>query len=291
MSLRTLGMDTRAVGYGDSGAPTIVLVHGFRGDHHGLEGIAAELASSMRVRAVVPDLPGFGETPPVPGREHDIACYASWLIAFVDALAQETGSRPIAVLGHSFGSIVVAAAIEAGLQTPRLILINPISTPALEGPQAALTRLTEFYYLLADRLPERASRALLGHPTIVRAMSEVMAKTRDRGLRAWIHEQHAAYFSRFADSRTLLQAYRASVSHTVSEFVPAIRSLDAPTLILAGERDDLSSPDAQLSLSRRIPGSRLEIFPGVGHLVHYEAVAETGAAIAAFLAGSGEGPA
>lgn len=36
---------------------TIVAVHGFRGEHHGLEPVLAYLPE---VRVLVPDLPGFG---------------------------------------------------------------------------------------------------------------------------------------------------------------------------------------------------------------------------------------
>ena len=64
-----------------------------------------------------------------------------------------------------------------GLQTPRLVLINPIGAPALEGPKGVLTRLAVLYYTLGARLPERIGTALLRHPLIVRVMSVTMAKT------------------------------------------------------------------------------------------------------------------
>ncbi len=277
----TLGIDTRAWHYGAPEGPTLILVHGFRGDHHGLEGIAVRLAEQApELRIIVPDLPGFGETPAVPGRTHDIALYGEWLRAFA-AAAAPTG---YAILGHSFGSLVVASALDGGLDPRRTILINPISAPALEGPQALMTQLAIGYYRAADLLPERAARGLLGNPVIVRVMSEVMAKTSDRELRAWIHAQHGAYFSTFSDPRTLLEAFRASVSHTVPEFASAFT---APTLLIAGERDDITPLAKQLELQHRIPGAQLVILPGTGHLVHYEAVSEAVDAITEFLRGSG----
>ena len=270
-------MDTRAWQYGDPDGAPLLLVHGFRGDHHGLQGIAQGLAETLPgVRAIVPDLPGFGQTPAVPGREHTIELYGEWLRAFAAAVAPDG----FAVLGHSFGSLVVSAAIAGGLQPSRLILINPISAPALEGPQAALTQLAIGYYRAADLLPPRAARRLLGNPVIVRVMSEVMAKTGDPELRSWIHGQHGAYFSTFSDPTTLLQAFRASVSHTVPEFA---RAFTMPTLLIAGERDDITPLVKQLELRHRIPGSRLRIIPGIGHLVHYEAVEDAVAFIAGFL--------
>ena len=277
LSVGTLGIETRAWQYGAPEGPTLILVHGFRGDHHGLAGIAVALSEQApELRIVVPDLPGFGASPAIPGRTHDLPLFGEWLRAFAAAVAPEG----FAILGHSFGSLVVSAALSGGLAPRRTILINPISAPALEGPQALMTQLAIAYYRAADLLPERAARGLLGNPLIVRVMSEVMAKTSDRELRAWIHEQHGRYFSTFSDPTTLLDAFRASVSHTVPEYAAAF---DMPTLLIAGERDDITPLAKQLELHHRIPASRLVILPGTGHLVHYEAVTEAVDAIADFL--------
>lgn len=277
LDVPTLGIETRAWQYGEPDGAPLILVHGFRGDHHGLEGLAHGLAETLPgTRMIVPDLPGFGETPAIPDREHDIELYGEWLRAF----AAEAAPGGFAMLGHSFGSLVVGAAIVGGLAPSRLILVNPISAPALQGPQAALTQLAIGYYRAAELLPERAARGLLGNSAIVRVMSEVMAKTGDPGLRSWIHGQHAAYFSTFSDPSTLLQAFRASVSHTVPEFAGAFTM---PTLLIAGERDDITPLSQQLELHHRVPGSRLRIIPGTGHLVHYEAVPDAVAFIGEFI--------
>ena len=273
----TLGIDTHTWVYGDPTGRPVVLVHGFRGDHHGLQPIAQGLATAAPgFRFIVPDLPGFGRTPALPGRSHDLAAFGEWLRAFIEEVAPEGAS----ILGHSFGSLVVSAGLAQGAQSERTVLINPISAPALEGPQAVLTQLAIGYYRVADLLPESAARALLGNRLIVRGMSEVMAKTRDRELRSWIHDQHHRYFSDFADARSLLDAFRASVSHTVAEFAPAFAM---PTLIIAGEQDDITPLPKQLDLQRLLQQAELLILPGTGHLVHYEAVGDTVARIAHFL--------
>lgn len=264
-----LGTYTHNWVYGDPQGEPVVFVHGFRGDHHGLEGLALAMSAANPGLAIhVPDLPGFGTSPAIPGRTHDIALYGEWLRAFVREVMPNGGS----IMGHSFGSLVVSSALAAGTPSRRTVLINPISAPALEGPKAALTKLAVFYYRAADALPERASRQLLANPLIVRVMSEVMAKTRDRKLRSWIHNQHAQYFSVFSDTSTLLDAFRASVSHTVGEFAEAFTM---PTLLVAGDRDDITPLEKQLDLERTLPNAELKIVLGSGHLVHYEAVHET----------------
>src|SRR5690606_5562532 len=100
---------------------TVIAVHGFRGDHHGLEPVLGFLPEA---RVIAPDLPGFGETSPLPGRTHDLDEYAGWLRDFAAAVAPGA-----VILGHSFGSIVASAAVAGGLETPSLILINPIGAP------------------------------------------------------------------------------------------------------------------------------------------------------------------
>ncbi|MBW8872959.1 MAG: alpha/beta fold hydrolase, partial [Leifsonia sp.] len=101
-----LGSTTRFWDYGDpDAATTLVLVHGFRGDHHGLEPVVAQLDG---IRLVSPDLPGFGASTPLTEAAHDIDGYGRWLSEFVAAL--ELSGR-VVLLGHSFGSIVVAASL------------------------------------------------------------------------------------------------------------------------------------------------------------------------------------
>lgn len=277
--VEVLGAATAYWVYGPADADlTIIAVHGFRGEHHGLEPVVAHLPG---IRVISPDLPGFGETAPVPGRTHDLELYAQWLQAFAAAVAPGA-----VILGHSFGSIVVSAAVAGGLETPRMILVNPIGAPALEGPRGLLTRLAVFYYWAGARLPRRVGDALLRNGLIVRVMSISMAKTRDPGIRRFIHDQHDTYFSRFADRDVLHDAFLASVSHDVRGFAPRIAQ---PTLLVAAQRDDITPIEAERRLATMFPDATLVEIPDVGHLIHYETPAPAAEAITRFLAPSDAG--
>jgi pimeloyl-ACP methyl ester carboxylesterase len=274
-----LGGSTAYWEYGRPDAETtIVAVHGFRGEHHGLEPVVAHLPG---VRVISPDLPGFGETAPIPGRRHDLSLYREWLAAFAESVAPGA-----VILGHSFGSIVVSAAVAGGLETPRVILVNPIGAPALEGPRGLLTRLAVFYYWAGARLPRRLGDALLRNGLIVRVMSASMAKTRDPGIRRFVHDQHDTYFSRFADRDVLHDAFVTSVSHDVRAFAPRISQ---PTLLIAAQRDDITPIEAERRLATMFSDARLVEIPDVGHLVHYETPAVAADAITRFLAPSDAG--
>lgn len=256
------GVITHYWEYGDVTSPLqLVMIHGFRGDHHGLEPIVAELGADVHV--VIPDLPGFGISDALPSPAN-IDAYAGWLAGFIGTL----NAQKSVILGHSFGSIVVGAALASGLPNQRAILINPIAANALKGPRGVMTRLAVLYYKIAAALPAQAGYALLKNKMIVRVMSETMAKTKDPNLRQWIHEQHDQYFSLFATRDSVLEAFETSVSNDVSQFAPKINQ---ELMMLVADKDDITALPEQQLLASRIPGTRIEIVEGVGHLVHYEA--------------------
>ena len=285
------GVRTAVFEYGEESAPPIVFVHGFRGDHHGLEPIAAHLPG---FRVIAPDLPGFGSSDALP--HATIEAYAAGLRAFVAAVPAGPDGRRPAVLGHSFGSIVVAHAAARsadrgaggadgadadGLDASRIVLVNPIATPALAGANRAGSLLALGYYRAAAALPERAGLALLGAPPIVRGMSAFMAKTRDKRLLRWIHDQHDRYFSRYASRQSVLEAFDASIRHTVGEVAARIPQ---PVQLIAADRDDITPLGHQHRLRTRFPDARIAVLAGVGHLVHYEQPGEAARIIRRFLA-------
>jgi pimeloyl-ACP methyl ester carboxylesterase len=130
-----------------------------------------------------------------------------------------------------------------------------------------LTRLAVLYYRLGAVLPRTLGYRLLRDPRIVRVMSLSMVKTKDAGLRRFVHDQHDRYFSAFASRDTVLEAFRASVSHDVSEYAAR---LAVPTLLIAAAQDDITPLAAQHRLLAALPHARLHVIDGVGHLIHYE---------------------
>lgn len=254
---------------------TVLVIHGFRGDHHGLLRVADQLTD---MRIIMPDLPGFGSSAAFTSGEHSVEHYGTFITDFMAAL----GLGPDTVLlGHSFGSIIASHFVAAhpGTVTP-LILINPIAAPALEGPKGIMTKLAVLYYRLAARLPRPLGLALLRSPLIVRVMSEAMAKTADKDLRRFIHGQHHAYFSAFANRESLLESFTASVSGHVSEVAD---KLTLPVLLVAGEKDEIATLPDQRRLAALLPDGVLKVIPGVGHLIHYETPGQAAGFIRSFL--------
>jgi pimeloyl-ACP methyl ester carboxylesterase len=108
----------------------------------------------------------------------------------------------------------------------------------------------------------------------------VLAKTKDRDLRRWIHYQHHTYFNNFASRDSVVEAFEASVNSDVSTYCDGIT---IPTLLVAAELDDITPVQAHRDLVASMADARLELLMGVGHLIHYEVPELAAAAIHTFL--------
>jgi len=127
------GYAWRTIEWGDAADPPVLLVHGVTSNAETFWRVGPAVAAGSR-HVVAVDLPGHGRTGGWRGR-HLFAETAADLTAFVRAAGLE---RPrLAVLGHSWGGMTVAALPAAGLRPDRLILLDP---PVLE--LAALDAMT-----------------------------------------------------------------------------------------------------------------------------------------------------
>ncbi|RQP09371.1 MAG: alpha/beta hydrolase [Microbacteriaceae bacterium] len=272
-----LGSRTRYWVYGpDDARDVLLLVHGYRGDHHGLEPVVAQLGDGIRI--VSPDLPGFGASTPLTEEPHSVAGYGRWLTEFLATLGL---AAPPVVLGHSFGSMVTSHAIAGGLPARALVLVNPITTDPKIAAGRFATGITRVFYRVSRGMPKGLARAWLGNRLIVQIMSSALAKTPDRTLRKWIHEEHHRYFNGFSDARTASEGFEASVSTDVTVAAPDVR---VPTVLIAGAVDRIAPIEGQRRAVGIFPDARLVEVPGTGHLAHYETPGAVADAIRDFLA-------
>ena len=239
---------------------TIVVLHGYRGAHDGLEGIIGGLED---FDCIAPDLPGYGISEPLAAR-HSIETYSTWLGEFIKGLNLK--SKP-AVLGHSFATIVMSHRATQASDLGDLIMLNPVAKPGLKGPRRFASLITEGFFWLASKLPERGSRLMMDNWFLIQLLSSVMCKTDDKELRRWVHQQHHKTLKDYANSRVMFECYHASIHNCVEQFAADISNR---SLLLAGAKDDITSAKQQIEVSKLFREHELVIIPKVGHLTHYE---------------------
>ncbi len=104
---------------GLDGPPPLVCVHGLGGSHAEWAGFAVRMAARSRV--LVPDLAGFGRTPPGDDPA-DVDGNRRLLDRFLDRVA----GRPVVVVGSSMGGLIaMREAVEAPDRLAGLVLVDP----------------------------------------------------------------------------------------------------------------------------------------------------------------------
>jgi pimeloyl-ACP methyl ester carboxylesterase len=119
--VRDRGIPWATVSWGRPVDPPLLLVHGVTSAAGIFWRVAPALAASRR-RVLTVDLPGHGETGSWQGR-HRFADTADDLAGFIRAAGLDVAG--LAVLGHSWGGMVVAGLPRAGIVPRPLILLDP----------------------------------------------------------------------------------------------------------------------------------------------------------------------
>ena len=119
------GIPWQLAEWGHPDEPPVVLIHGVTSNAETFWRIAPAVAAAGR-RVITIDLPGHGRT----GHWQDRHRFAE-TATDVAALLEDAGllDPRLAVLGHSWGGMVVAALPAAGVRPDRLILLDPPALP------------------------------------------------------------------------------------------------------------------------------------------------------------------
>lgn len=239
----------------------LVLVHGFRGDHHGLAYVAKYLDDDYNI--FVPDLPGFGESGEFKFGKHSLENYVLFLEEFVDSL--DLKKKPI-IIGHSMGSIVSSkfAADHPKIIDKKLILLSPIAAQPVSGN---LLQLTKKLIEIFSKMPEKIAKPITSSKIVSASVSIKMTKTKDKKLKRKIWNEHSKYFGNFSSNKSMLEGLITSYSNNVGMFAEDIKN---KVLLVAGVKDELSKPEKQVKLAEKFKNSELKFIEGTGHLIQYE---------------------
>lgn len=251
----------------DSGprqAPVVVFLHGFGASLHTWDAWSSGLMKTHRVIRL--DLPGSGLSPPDPANDYSDARSLQLLVS----LLNELGVTRASIVGHSMGGrIAWTFAAKHPERTDRLVLIAPDGF-ASEG----------FEYGKPPQVP-----------VIMGLMRYVLPKSvlRMNLNSAYAHPDHLtdALTTRYHDLMRAPGAREAMLERlkqtVLQEPGPMLRQIKAPTLLVWGQADAMIPSSNARDYLQAIAGSRLQSWPGVGHLPQEEAAEVSLQAVADFL--------
>ena len=217
-------------------------------------------------QALAPPLPGFDGHPRV--AEPTMDAYARDVLASLD----RAGIDRAIFCGLSLGGYVVFGILRQALdRVGGLILADTRTT--IDTPERRAARVRSIQTARTAGPPAIADE--MG-PGLVSADTHAKRPAVDAEIRALIEAQTA---DAIADG---LQAMM-----TRPDSAPDLAKARVPTLIIVGADDGITPVSDARSMQEAIPGSRLVIIPGAGHMSNLEAPEAFNTALVTFLGEAG----
>jgi pimeloyl-ACP methyl ester carboxylesterase len=240
-------------------APPIVLLHGAACNLEDMRPLGERLNSRHRV--IMVDRPGLGWSERAGPQGNSPAYQAAILGGVLDRLAVD---RAI-VVGHSWGGAMATAfALDHPQRVAGLVVMASPTHPRLR-------RMTWFYIAAATPYA-----GWLFSRTLALPFGAVFIAA---GLRAafWPQPMPRGYIRRaglllMLRPQTFLANARdiAGLKSFLARQVGRYGALAVPTVVIAGDRDTVVPPQQHSVLfAAAVPGAKLKLWPGLGHMLHH----------------------
>jgi pimeloyl-ACP methyl ester carboxylesterase len=264
--LEVAGIRLHLLDTGPKNAPAIIFLHGFGSSLQTWESWATVLSTQYRVIRF--DLPGFALTGPDPTGDYSDQRSVRILRALLDRLRLERAS----IVGHSIGGRIAwkFAAMEPS-RVVRLVLISPdgFASPGYAYGKAptipAMVRLMR--YALPKVLVRMSLAPAFGDPGAL--TPELIDRYYDLMLAPGVRE-------------AMLERMQQTV---LEDPEPLLRRIQAPTLLLWGQKDGMIPFTNSADYLRNLPNGVLVPLPATGHVPQEEAPALALPPLEAFLHG------
>lgn len=225
-----------------SGAP-LVFIHGW-GMHSGVwSDVAQRLSADFSVHSV--DLPGFGASTALPKADLD---------SLVQSLSEHF-SAPVNVCGWSLGGqVAMHWAVREPTKVNKLIVVT--STPCF-------TERDDWLFGLSSEVLEKFAAELeQNHRTTLRRFISLQLRgsENERELLIKLREQ---LFSRGEPDMSALRGGLAILRDADQR--NEVEGIKQQTLVIAGQRDKLTPPEASYYLAQVIPRARVIEIEGAAH--------------------------
>lgn len=236
---------------GPADAPALLFLHGFGASLHTWEPWAVALAGPYRVVRL--DLPGSGLSPPDPSADYTDARS----LALIEATLDHLGIARASVLGNSMGGrLAWSFAAARPARVDKLVLLAPDGFASAGFAYDQAPEVPVWLHAMRVTLPRFVLRMGLAPAYVDPAVLTDALLTR-------YHDLLLAPGARHAMLMRLEQV-------VLTDPVPRLKSIQAPTLLLWGEQDAMIPVDNANDYLAALPNGRLVRLPGMGHLPHEE---------------------
>ena len=266
MKLQTRGanLNYEITGSGDP----LVLVHG-AGDNMGAwYNQVPEFSKQYSV--ITPDVRGHGDTVVTDGDYSVDAC-----VEDMHQLIKSLGFESATVLGYSMGGGIVTNLTLKHPDVVRALIISNSGGGLGPPPTPEQQRQREERQKLQREALERGDMETLFQDRMVNTFSPGYA---DKGPKEQIEKYRAVFMAN--DPKEYLKRMQAGGAAGAPDF----SKISCPTLIIVGEHDQNSGPEAGKAMQQLIRGSQLKVFP-TGHASPIEVPEEYNKTVLGFLAG------
>lgn len=251
------GIDLPYVDVGVRHGFAVVFLHAYADSWRSFETVLPSLPAS--IRAIVPTQRGHGDASK-PADGYAVRDFAEDLVLLLDAVELDR--------------VTIAASSSAGFTAQQLALDRPervsslvlIGTPWSLREQAATLGFLEAVAALRDPVD----------PAFVRDF--VAGTSSERVPAAFLDAMTVE------SSRVPAHVWRATLQGILDARPPASGAIGAPALVVWGDRDEIVPRADQELLCAAIPRSRLLVYGGAGHVVHWEQPERVARDVAAFVA-------
>jgi haloalkane dehalogenase len=243
---------------------SVLCVHGFPESSYMWRSVL-EAAAGSGWRAVAPDLPGSGDSPPARPLTWESAVDA------LEGLRQDLDLGPVVLVVHDWGGLI-------GL---RWACDHPGEVAGLVISDTGFFADGRWHGLAQSlRTPGQGEE-------IVRGMSGAAFAGVMRSVAPAMDDAAIAEYAKgFADDErrhSHLDLYRSGDFEKLGPYEGRLGEIGAPALVLWGEDDAFAPLAGAHRFVEQIPGAQLVVVPGTGHFVYDDAPEATAAAVAEFL--------
>jgi pimeloyl-ACP methyl ester carboxylesterase len=262
--------------------PLVVLLHGFPEFWYGWRRQIPALAAAG-YRVVAPDMRGYNLSDrPAGWREYDANLLAGDIAGLVKALGEERAQ----IVGHDWGAAVAyVLAMRHPEVVERLAILNVPHPERMLAAFRTARQLRKSWYMFFFQIPGIPERLIArdNFSFAKRSLrSGLPGSFTDEDL-----ERYVEAWSRLGALTGMINYYRAALRRSPRSLERTLVRIDAPTLVIWGQRDRFIGSELAEPLPRWVPNVRVERIEGATHFVQHDAPERVNELLVEFLAPSG----